>query len=163
MLVHPAEQSYQTGIDTLMRGKPREALAFFSGAIEIEKRISNDGPQARYLSYYGLCLGLTGGAIHEAVRCCRMSAKLEGYRPDVCWNLGRVLMMANQRREAYQALQWGLRMQPNHEGILRELKRMGRRRRPVLPFLSRTSVLNVFLGRLRTKDQPRAGARSAAA
>ena len=127
-----------------------EALAFFCGAIEIEKRFSDDVPQARYLSYYGLCLSLTGGSKHEALRCCRMAAKLEGYRPEICLNLGKVLLSANKRREAFQSLQWGLRMQPDHQGIKHEMRRMGVRRRPVLPFLSRSSKLNVMLGKLRS-------------
>ena len=125
----------------------REALAYFGGAIEIESRSRPKRIQARYLSYYGLCLATTGGDQHEAIRRCRQAAKIEGYRPDVCWNLGRVLFVAGRRRDAYKALQRGLRMQPGHPGIVRDLKRMGIRRRPVIPFLHRRSRVNVFLGR----------------
>ena len=148
MLVHPAEQSYQKGLEELNRGHYREAQAFFGGAIEIEKRLNGESPQARYLSFYGLTLGLNGGDLHESVRCCRAASKLEGYRPEICLNLGRVLLKAGRMREAHQALRWGLRMQPRHRDILRELKRMGVRRRPLLPFLSRANALNVFLGRM---------------
>ena len=150
MLVHPAEQSFQKGQELLSQGQPKEALAYFSGAVEIEKRISDEVTQARYLSYYGLCVSLTGGSRHEALRSCRMAAKLEGFRPEICWNLGRVLLDAGKRREAYQALHWGLRMEPKHKGIKQELSRMGVCRQPVLPFLSRVNKLNVFLGRFRT-------------
>lgn len=148
MLVQQAEHSFQQGIENLSRGQTLTALAYFSGAIEIESRSQANRIQARYLSYYGLCLGLTGGDLHEATNRCRQAAKLEGYRPEVCWNLGRVLFIANRRREAHKALERGLRMQPDHPGILRDLKRMGVRRRPVIPFLDRRSVVNVLLGRI---------------
>ena len=149
MLVHPAEQSFQRGLELLDHGSNKEALAFFNGAIEIEKRIGQvERPQARYLSYYGLCLSLTKTASHEAVRCCRTAARMESYRPDVCWNLGRVLLAAGRRREAHRALNWGLKMQSGHRGIQKSLKSMGIRRRPVLSFLDRNHPLNVLFGKL---------------
>ena len=150
MLVHEAESSYQKGCERFEDGHIKEALAFFSGAIEIERRLGGAHPQGRYLSYYGLCLGLTDGSLHEAVNCCRLAAKQEGYDPDVCCNLGRTLLLAGRRREAFRALRWGLRMEPTNRRIQRELKRMGLRKKPVLRFLSRTSAINVFLGRMRS-------------
>ncbi len=150
MLIHAAEQSFQRGLDSLASGKRKEALVFFSGAIEIERREGGPRPvQARYISYYGLTLGHTNGDLHEAVRCCRTAMKREAYRPEICWNLGRVLLLAERKREAHKVLSRGLRLQPDHEGIRRELQKMGYRRPPVLPFLNRTHSLNVFLGRLR--------------
>jgi len=154
MLVNAAEQSFQKGMEFLNQGRHREALAFFLGALEIEKRMGADVPQARYLSYYGLAVALTGGRLHEAVKCCRLASKQEGYRPDVFFNLGRVLLMANRRREAFKALRCGQRMQPGHPGIIAELKRMGRRRKPIVPFLDRMNQVNVTLGRLRAWAAP---------
>ena len=155
MLIHSAEQSFQKGLDALAANKHREALAFFSGAIEIERREGGPRPpQARYVSYYGLCLASTRGNLHEAVRCCRTAVRLEGYRPDLCWNLGRVLLAAERRREAHRVLQRGLRLQPDHQGIRRDLERMGLRKKPVIPFLPRTNKLNVLLGRMRATAEP---------
>jgi len=150
MLVHAAEQSFQKGMEFLSSGQHAEAQAFFRGAIEIERRMNGGPHQARYLSYFGFCLGQTGGDLHEAVRCCRKAARREAYRPDLCLNLGRVLLMAGRKREAYKALRKGLRMQPDNRGIRTALTRMGVRRRPVLPFLGRCSPLNVLLGRIRS-------------
>jgi Tfp pilus assembly protein PilF len=148
MLSQQAEQSFQQGIEFLSRGQARDALAYFGGAIEIETHSQPNQLQSRYLSYYGLCLGLTGGDLHEAIQRCRQAVKSEGYRSDVCWNLGRVLFIAGRRRQAYNALQRGLQAQPGHPGILRDLRRMGIRRRPVIPFLNRGSKVNIFLGRI---------------
>ena len=57
-------------------------------------------------------------------------------------------MKADERAEAYAAFQKGLDIQPGHPGIVRELRRMGTRRRPPLLFLARNNPVNVVLGRL---------------
>ncbi len=160
MLIRPAEDSFRKGLEALAAGRGLEALARFEAAVELERRHRAARPQARYLSFYGLCLGYEASRHDEGVRFCREALSLEFYNADLSWNLGRVLLLAGKRREAHEALQKGLSVQPGHAGILRELGRMGARRRPVLQFLSRNHPVNVLLGRL-TYDTPasRAGAR----
>ena len=104
---------------------------------------------ASLLRDYGLVLGLTRNEIREALRFCREAVSLESYNPDLRCNLGRVLLRAGRRREAYQSFQRGLRLQADHPGLVRAVRRLGIRRRPVLPFLSRSNLINVFLGRIR--------------
>jgi hypothetical protein len=45
----------------------------------------------------------------------------------------------------------GLGVQSDHPGIIRTLKQMGVRKKPVIPFLGRNNPLNIFLGKLRAK------------
>ena len=150
MLVHRAEEAFHKGITMLESGRPRDAVAFFKAAIDIENQVGGGDPgQARYVSYYGLGLCLSRTASHEAIACCRKAAEFEGYRPEVWWNLGRVALTAGRRGEAHRAFHRGLALQPGHPGILRDLQRMGIRRRPALPFLPRKNPLNVFFGHLR--------------
>lgn len=149
MLVRTAEESFDKGMRALEDDRWREALAFFEAAIQLERRSRVAQPQARYLSYYGLCLGVAGKKRRQAVEFCRKAALLEEYNPDIHWNLGRVLLVAGRRREAHRALRTGLRQEPNHAGLRRELQRMGVRRRPVLSFLARGNPVNVMLGRMR--------------
>jgi len=156
MLVRPAEESFRRGVEALESGKGLQAMALFEAAIELERRYGVDRPQARYLSYYGLCLGTEGGRHREGVRFCREATQLEFYNPDLYLNLGRVLLGAGDRRAAYAALADGYRLQPGHPAIVREMKRMGLRRRPPIPFLSRTNPLNVLIGRI-TRGGPRPG------
>ena len=78
------------------------------------------------------------------------SRLLEELRPDVWLNLSRVAAMARRRGEAHRALCQGLERHPGHNGLARELRRMGVRRQPVLGFLPRSHPINVKLGRLRT-------------
>ena len=149
MLIRAAEESFNKGLDALEEGHGREALAFFEAAVELERRFGASPPQARYLSYYGLCLGEAWKRAHEAVKFCRKAVDLEKYNPDLHYNLGRVLLIAGRRREAHRVLVRGSRLQPDHAGIQREMRRMGVRRRPVLPFLPRNNPVNVLLGRIR--------------
>ncbi len=148
MLVRPAEESFTKGIVSLQQGRGIEALALFEAAVVIERRCGVERPQARYLSFYGLCLGLEAKRIVEGIRFCREALQLEFFNPDLCWNLGRLLVQAGDRAEGYAAFQQGLGLQPKHSGILRELQRMGTRRRPAVQFLARSNPLNVILGRL---------------
>jgi len=161
MLVRVAEDSFERGKGALARGRSREALAYFEAAIELEKRFGAMRPQARYLSHYGLCLGTTTPRKYEGVQFCREAATLENYNPDLHWNLGRALLAADRRREAHDALVRGLRVQPDHSGILGELRRMGMRKRPAIAFLARTNPLNVLLGRLRAAEASANGPRRA--
>jgi len=134
----------------LQEGRRREAMALFEAAIEIQRRQSHARPQSRYLSFYGLCLALERNEIHEALRYCREAVTLEGYNPDIRCNLGRVLLRAGRRREAYRAFMDSLKLESSHEATLRALRVMGIRRQPILPFLARANPINIFLGRLRT-------------
>lgn len=152
MLIQAAEDSFRQGMSAFEEGRGREAMAFFEAAIKLEKRFGARMPQARYLSHYGLCLGTVMRRRREGVRYCREAANLEAYNADIQCNLGRVLLAAGIRKEAYRAFIAGLKMDPGHAGIVRELKQMGIRRRPVLPFLARDNRLNIMLGRIRSRD-----------
>jgi tetratricopeptide (TPR) repeat protein len=152
MLVSAAEESFQKGLRALEDGRRKEAMALFEAAIELERRLGQMArPQARYLSYYGLSICLVKDELREALGFCREALTLEGFNPDLRCNLGRVLMRAGRRKEAYDAFAKGLRFEPGHPEIIRSLRQMGLRRRPALPFLPRTNPLNVIIGRLRTR------------
>jgi tetratricopeptide (TPR) repeat protein len=159
MLSQAAEARFQKGLISLNAGRGIEALALFETAIELERRQGARTPQARYLSWYGLCLALEGRRPKDGAELCRQAVGLEFFNADLCWNYGRVLLILDRRREAYHAFLKGLSVQRSHQGILKELGRMGWRRRPVVPFLTRRNPINVALGRmLRTGPQRPVGA-----
>ena len=97
MLVRPAEESFRKGIAAFHQGRGIEALALFEAAVVIESRQRVETPQARYLSFYGLSLGLATGRLEEGIRHCRDALALEFYNADLCWNLGRLLVQAGIR------------------------------------------------------------------
>ena len=152
MLVRVAEESFDKGLTAMDKGHQDEALAFFEAAIALEHKFGAGKPQPRYLSHYGMCLGLLGRRKYEGVRFCREAVAMEGYNPDLLWNLGRALLVANRRGEAHGALIKGLRLQRDHRGIILELKNMGVRRKPFLRILGRNNPVNIFLGRLRSSS-----------
>ncbi len=67
MLVQAAETRFQRGMTALEQGRVLEALALFEAAIEVERRVGGRPPQARYLSYYGLCLARDAHPAREGV------------------------------------------------------------------------------------------------
>ena len=148
MLVPGAEERFRRGLEAFDNGRRREAMALFETALELERRSGARRPQARYLSFYGLCLALEEQRVREGIEMCRQAVPLESYNADLCLNLARALLAAQRRREAYDQLIRGAGLAPGHQGILRELRRMGFRRRPPLPFLPRQNPLNVLLGKI---------------
>jgi tetratricopeptide (TPR) repeat protein len=148
MLVQAAETRFQRGLEALREGRGLEALALFEAALELERRLGARTPQGRYLSYYGLALATDGGQLKQGAELCRQATALEFYNADLCWNYGRVLLLADRRKEAFAAFVKGLSVQKNHQEILGELSRMGWRKRPLIGFLPRSNPLNAALGKL---------------
>ena len=105
--------------------------------------------RATFRSCHGLGLCLARDRAYEGLQDCRAATGMEPDNPAVWWNLSRAALMLGRRGEAYRALREGLSVRPDHEGIARDLWRMGLRRPPVLTFLARSHPLNVFLGRFR--------------
>ncbi len=155
MLNREAEDSFEKGHRALEENDWRAATAFFEAALALEKKLTVKTPQARYRSYYGLCLGLAKKRHDVAIKMCQTAVQLEQYNPDLYWNLGRVLYDAGRRREAYHVFVRGVRQQPGHRGLVGDIKRMGLRKKAVLPFLHRNNPLNVALGRMRAEAKTR--------
>ena len=156
MLVRPAEQSFNKGMEALARGEAVKALAMFEAAIRLDRKFRAAArPQPRYLSFYGLCLGLESHRWKEAVDLCREAVAAESYNPDLHLNLGRVLVAAGRRKEGWEALQRGAEVDEGHEGLKRALAAMGVRRRPAVPFLDRGHAINKVLGKMAHQDQAR--------
>ena len=129
MLVRPAEQSFHKGLEALAQREGVRALAMFEAAIRLDRQFRNGRPQPRYLSYYGLCLGIESHRWKEAVDLCREAVASESYNPDLHLNLGRVLMAAGRRKEAWMALRRGLELDDQHEGLQRAVAAIAAKRR----------------------------------
>lgn len=155
MLNKEAEGSFEKGYQALEDNNWREATAFFEAALTLERRLSPKSPQARYRSYYGLCIGLAKKRHQDAIRMCQSAVQLERYNPDLHWNLGRVLFAAGRKREAYRVFLRGVKQEPTHRGLVTDIKKMGVRKKPVLRFLRRNHPINVALGRMRAEADER--------
>ncbi len=63
-------------------------------------------------------------------------------------NLGRVFLLTGDRDIGIQYLRKGLERDKGNSDIINELIQLGVRKRPFLPFLSRSNFLNRFLGKM---------------
>lgn len=151
MPILTAENNFRRGLAALVDNNHRDAMVFFSRAIDTERQRGALGPQPRYLSYYGLSLAKSRGSTGEALEACRMAAASDSNNPDLFFNLGRVCLLAGDESGALRAFEQGLRFAPEHVSLLRERSRIERRRAPVLSRLDRSHPLNRWLGRLRAR------------
>jgi tetratricopeptide (TPR) repeat protein len=149
MIVPAAERSFEKGLASLATGEALEAMAYFEAALRQHRAVTQARPHMKYQSFFWLCLARHKGNREKALRLCREAADAEFYDPEVFLNLGRVAIMAGDRRTAYQAFQRGLHLDPGHKALRSETRQMGVRKRPLFGFLQRTSPLNRAAGRLR--------------
>ncbi len=128
------------------KGRFKEALAAFSADNAYKK-----SPTA--ISYYALCVAVVKKDYEEAVSLCRSAAKKEFYNPDIYLNIGKVCILAERRDLAFMAFKKGLKMDNEHPGLLKQMKQLGIRRRPSLPFLPRGNPFNKLIGALGARIQ----------
>jgi tetratricopeptide (TPR) repeat protein len=144
-----AQEFFRAGIVLLQRGEEREALKAFRRAARLKPE------EARYLSYYGMCLARAGRDAKEGLRLCEAAVAMEFYLPETHLNHARVLRLAGRLDQAQEALREGLVLDQGNREILRELDELGIRQRPLFPFLDRKNPLNRWAGRARRKFHPK--------
>jgi tetratricopeptide (TPR) repeat protein len=109
------------------------------------------------LSYCGYIEARVNRQYADGIKICRQSFKIlkeqmslgEGFfLPVLYLNLGRAYLTANKKKEAYYSFQKGLDIDKKNENLLKELKKIGIRRKPFFPFLKRSNPLNKYIGML---------------
>jgi tetratricopeptide (TPR) repeat protein len=98
------------------------------------------------MSYYALCVAFVKKDYENAISLCVAALKREFYNPEIYANLGRILAVSGQKAFALRAFRKGLRIDDTHCGLMKELRAMGVRRKPLLPFLPRENPINKFFG-----------------
>lgn len=137
-------EALRRGIDAVRREEYLLGLTLLTDAYS-----GKEMPPADGLSYYGLCLALVQKKFKPAVDLCRKAIELQFYHPEHYANLARVYMAAENRKKALAAIDEGLRVLPDDESLVELRVELGRRKKPVIPFLPRDNALNVALGRAR--------------
>ena len=102
-----------------------------------------------YLSYLGCAIARIQQRHKEARALCRHAVKVEFFQPENWANLAEVMLLSDKRKEAVDAVQRGLKIDPNNERLQQLQSTLGRRRRPVVAVLGRRNPVNHILGRLR--------------
>lgn len=107
------------------------------------------------LSYYG-CLEAIINKNHaygievclSAIRICdeKMPFGHEIFYPTFYLNLGRAYLAARKKKEAVAAFQKGLTYDRENKDILWEMRKIGVRKRPLVPHLKRANPINKYIG-----------------
>lgn len=139
-----ADEIFNKGLSLLREDNTLAALSCFEKAYEIQKT-----PEVQ--SYLALCISIERGQIREAVKLCEEALSHEPENPSHYLNLGRVYLHARQRADALAVLRSGAGKSPSSaetEEIKQLLEKLGARKKPLFPFLSRSNFLNKYLGLL---------------
>jgi tetratricopeptide (TPR) repeat protein len=72
----------------------------------------------------------------------------ESFSPFFHLNLGRAYRAAGDKRNAVQAWMEGLDADPGNSDLLAEITGIGKRRKPMIPFLKRSHPVNKFAGKM---------------
>ena len=139
-----ADQSFHDlvaqAIQAIDQGNTMMALMYLEDAAKV-----GDSPALK--SYLGFCLAKERMQFKKGVALCREATILEPVNSQYWLNLGRVCLLARQKRPAIEAFRRGLKVNCNKQ-IVDELKRLGLRKTPVFSNLERTHFLNRQVGRV---------------
>ncbi len=143
-----SEELFKVGLKLLREKKYGDALTFIKMAIEKGGYENGAEIPPLYLSYLGLVTALAEKRYRNGTTICEKAIKREFYNPVFYLNLGKVYVAGGYKLKAIDAFNNGLKIDGNHDEIIAELKKMGLRRKPFIPFLMRTHTLNKYLGLL---------------
>lgn len=152
-----ARNEYQLGLAFFGKKQWKTAARHFRLADERSPR--SDSAAHLYRSYHGLALMYCGDV--SGLNLCRNAAGRETLQADVFLNLALAELHLSHRKRACEALALGLRMNPQHKGLLKLRSRIGVRRAPCVALLNRDNPLNKWLGKLTWQRARRTGSASA--
>jgi len=146
------------GAEALGRGLEAFSARDVDGAHAAFERAHRADPrEPRAMSWYGVTLVLVERNSNLGVLLCDQALRLSGPDPELLLNGARVHLALNQRERAVRHLARGLELFPGEPRLTAAWDALGRRSRPVIPFLPRGNPLNIWLGRLRHRWRQRRG------
>lgn len=107
------------------------------------------------LTYYASVAGGAGGDVDAGIEAGKRAIELlkerfpQGKSPHFVTffrNLAAAYMHREDRFNAFQAIQEGIRFTGNARVLMDDMRKLGIRRRPPLPFLQRSNPINKYLG-----------------
>lgn len=137
----------ERGLDLCRFGNFKEGLAELAALGDLTR--VKDVPSA-YFSYLGYALAKQRNQLQQGIKLCRHAIKLEFFQSENYVNLARTCLLSEKfRREAWEAVRDGLRIDPEHPELLELQRQLGSRKPPVIRFLGRNNPLNRLLGSMR--------------
>lgn len=142
--------AYLEEVKDLLKGKnKRSALRLLSEALEQYP----DDPFI--LSYYGCLEAVANKNYREGIDTCLLAIETlkkklpfgeDFFFPVFYLNLGRAYLAAGRKQEAMEAFNKGLATDRQDRDLLWEVRKLGVRRKPVVPFLRRSNPINRYIG-----------------
>ena len=158
MSIMQKEDYLELGQMYAKEGKPRvalknlhRALLKYLGVKSVPVTIDNQMAEhlpPELLSCYGLCIAIVEKRVHEGISLCQQAMTRDILNPVFYLNLGRVYLESDQKAKALVIFRRGLGMTEKNSELVRELKKFGTRRKPVLDSLPRDHLLNRTVGRM---------------
>jgi len=114
------------------------------------------------LSYYGCMQALVDKKYRSGVETCKKAIALlkksDSFGEDVLYpvfflNLGRAYVAAGKKQDAIDAFNKGLKFDSSNSDLLKELRGLGKRKQPPVPFLDRSNPINKYIGVLLQKGK----------
>ena len=141
-------EHFLTGVRMMYACRYGDALVHFQEAVMLEPHSKG------YLSYLGVAVAHAERKYSDAEQLCRRAIEAEYHRPEHYFNLGEVHLLAGRKSDAMKCFNQSLSWNPNFEAAQDALRKLGVRKPPVLPMLSRSHPVNVILGKaLRKKTR----------
>ncbi|MEE8184881.1 MAG: hypothetical protein V3T96_00580 [Thermodesulfobacteriota bacterium] len=135
------DNALEEGITLAKNGEYKKALNIFEEDLQFTKNPT-------IMSYYAFCLAAVEKKFEQAISLCLMAIEREFFNPDIYLNLGKVYMVNGQKAIAIKAFRKGLSIDNTHPELIKEIKGMGIRRKPIISFLHRKNIVNKHLGTL---------------
>lgn len=135
-------------VDLAKSGNFKEALTMF-------RTVKSFKGEALGASYYAFCIALLEKNYSDALKITANALEQEFYNPDIFLNTARIYIIKGNKKMAIQAIRKGLSVNPGHSGLIMQIKKLGVRQKPFMPFLSRTNFINIVAGRVKFKMSAR--------
>ncbi len=151
MSVHMRPKDYlELGMLYVREGRYDEGFrALQQAMLRYSEQRGHDLPR-HLMAYYGLCLVVLRQDPSRGLALCKRAVDEAGDRPEFYWALGKAYLAMRRKPLAITAFEHGLQIGDDPR-LVSELRRLGVRNRPLIPFLPRENFLNRYLGILRTK------------
>lgn len=137
------EHRVRQAVASFYRGEYRRCL---NALRDLGEEAQNDPLIAAFM---GASTALALGEVRIGLNACVNAVRRGFFLPDVYCALGVVLLTTGDRAKALAAFKRGLAVDPSHRELRARTRSMGQRRRPVIPFLARSHLINRVLGRIR--------------
>lgn len=113
-----------------------------SAARTFEKAFFENKRNSECMSYYGLLSALRWGKVGMGIGLCTQAIKTNTLNPDFYLNLGRVYVVADNKKAATVVFRKGLLAAPSNKNLHNMLYTIGARKKPIIPILKWSNPLN---------------------